>query len=91
MRQILLAVVAFTAIFLSATEPGSAYSGSAPWCAVVTVGRGASVERCIYRSFEECQPNVIAGDRGFCNTNPYWAAAQVAPAPKPRVRRKHRH
>lgn len=25
---------------------------------------------CIYRSIEECRPNVLTGNRGFCNPNP---------------------
>jgi len=29
-----------------------------------------------YRSFEECRPNVIAGNHGFCNPNPSQQASQ---------------
>jgi hypothetical protein len=29
---------------------------------------------CTYRSIEECRPNVIAGNRGFCNPSPYYVA-----------------
>jgi len=90
MRHVLLAAAASTVIFLSVTHPAAAYSGNAPWCAVVSLGNGSSVERCVYRSFEECRPNVIAGNRGFCNTNPYYAG-YVAAAPKPRLWRKRRH
>jgi len=87
MGRFLLVAVAFAAIFLSGTHPGSAYSGNAPWCAVFSLGHGSSVQSCVYRSFEECRPNVIAGNRGFCNTNPYWAG-RVAAAPKPRLRKR---
>ena len=90
MRHVLLVAVASTAIFLSGTHPGRAYSGNAPWCAVVSLGHGSSVQRCVYRTFEECRPNVIAGNRGFCNTNPYWAG-HVAATPKPRPWRKRRY
>jgi len=87
MGKLSLAAAVLAAAMLLGTQPSHAYYGNAPWCAVVSVGRGSSVERCIYRSFEECQPNVIAGNRGFCNTNPYWAG-HVAAAPKPRLRKR---
>jgi Protein of unknown function (DUF3551) len=87
MRKFLLVAVAFAAIFLLGTHPSQAYYGNAPWCAVVSLGHGSSVARCIYWDFESCRPNVIAGNRGFCNTNPYFAG-QLAASPKPRLARK---
>jgi uncharacterized protein DUF3551 len=87
MGKKLLVAVAFAAVFLLGAHPTQAYSGNAPWCAVVSLGHGSSVERCYYWSFEACRQNVIAGNRGFCNTNPYWAA-QVGAAPGPKARRK---
>jgi hypothetical protein len=27
---------------------------------------------CQYQSVAECTPNVLAGNRGFCQRNPYW-------------------
>ena len=35
-------------------------------------GRRRRRWECIYRSIQECQPNVLAGNRGFCNPNPYF-------------------
>jgi hypothetical protein len=32
---------------------------------------------CIYPSIEACRPNVIAGNRGFCNLNPSYAGPPV--------------
>ncbi|MGB7780289.1 MAG: hypothetical protein WCF86_02030, partial [Pseudolabrys sp.] len=29
---------------------------------------------CRYHTFAECQPNVLAGNRGFCNPNPSYVA-----------------
>jgi hypothetical protein len=54
----------------------------APWCAVINLGFGDVHWDCQYRSIEECQPQVIAGNRGFCNINPRYVppAANVAPA-----------
>jgi hypothetical protein len=63
--------------------------GSAPWCAVVEIGGGEMYWDCRYRTVEECAPNVIAGNRGFCNLNPYGpapGASAVEPA-----RRQTRH
>jgi hypothetical protein len=37
---------------------------------------GGFVERdCEYHSIEDCRPNVIAGNRGFCQPNPFYRAA----------------
>ncbi len=52
-------------------------AGDATWCAVINLGMGDVHWDCQYRTVEECVPNVIAGNRGFCNLNP-WA---VRPAP----------
>ena len=49
--------------------------GSAPWCAVVDQGAGNVMWECEYQSVAECQPNVLAGNRGFCQRNPYYQAA----------------
>jgi hypothetical protein len=32
--------------------------------------RGGVFWQCNYRSFEECYPNVLAGNKGSCNVNP---------------------
>ncbi len=69
---------------------GSAQAyGDAPWCAVISGGFDAHWE-CEYNSIEECRPHVIAGNRGFCNQNPYYTPpARRAPAPR-HHRRRHR-
>jgi hypothetical protein len=64
------------------------YYGDAPWCAVVGATDGEMVWHCYYRSVEECQPHVIAGDRGFCNVNPYGSHPDAAQQTPPR-HRKH--
>ena len=46
--------------------PASFAFGNAPWCAVVNLGMGDVYWDCQYRTVEECVPNVIAGNRGFC-------------------------
>jgi hypothetical protein len=51
--------------------------GSAPWCAVVDQGAGNVMWECEYQSVAECQPNVLAGNRGFCQRNPYYQAYQA--------------
>ena len=47
-----------------------------PWCAFIGMGEDAIYEDCRYRTFEECWPNVISGNRGFCNHNPRWVGLQ---------------
>jgi len=36
------------------------------------MGDGDAQWDCEYRSIEECRPNVLAGNRGWCNPNPYF-------------------
>ena len=62
------------------TSSSRAY-GDAPWCAVVNL-KGDVYWDCQYRTVEECVPNVIAGNRGFCNLNPW-------PGPSNPVAYKH--
>jgi hypothetical protein len=50
--------------------PASYAFGDAPWCAVISLGPGGVYWDCQYRTIEECVPNVLAGNRGFCNLNP---------------------
>jgi hypothetical protein len=80
-RLILAAVAALAGVFV-AFQPAKA---QAPWCAVITIGEDSVYWDCRYSSFEQCRPNVLAGNRGFCNHNPYFAAAF-----QPVERRRHR-
>jgi hypothetical protein len=82
----LLALAAFAAALFLNFEPAKAgyTDGPWPWCAVFTLGLGAVVWDCQYRSVEECRPNVLAGNRGFCNHNPAWADWQSAMEPRKR-------
>lgn len=49
------------------------FYGPGRWCAVVNTGVGNVTWDCSYPSIEACRPNVIAGNRGFCNLNPSFA------------------
>jgi Protein of unknown function (DUF3551) len=66
--------------------PASRASGDAPWCAVIEVGTGEMYWDCEYRTLEACVPNVLAGNRGFCNLNPYGPGPET---PKTAVHRKY--
>jgi hypothetical protein len=83
----MLIAVAAAALCLKTPTSYAQYYGDAPWCAVLQVGTGAVVWHCYYRSAEECAPNVVAGNRGSCNVNPYWAPA---PGSNPYARPKYR-
>ena len=85
----LLAAAAFAAALSIYAAPASAGTiGDAPWCAVQNLGAGDVTWDCEFQSVEQCQPEVIAGNRGFCNLNP--ARPQYQPAP-PIRRRKYHH
>ena len=81
-----LAVAAMVAALCFNASASHAYR-DAPWCAVVNWSDGDVIWDCRYRSIEECRPNVISGNRGFCNMNPGWIAPkQVAPR---KYRKRH--
>jgi hypothetical protein len=86
MRVLLAAAVCVAAMALDACP---AQAREAPWCAVVSLGSGSTYWDCQYRSVEECRPNVIAGNRGFCNHNPRYEG-EAAPA-KARHAHRKRH
>ena len=83
----LLAAAAFAMALSIYAAPASAdATGNAPWCAVQSIGAGDVVWDCEFQSIEQCRPEVIAGNRGSCNLNPYYQ-----PAPSPVQHRKYRH
>jgi hypothetical protein len=69
--NIFLAGAALISVSIS---PLNAEASEAPWCAVISRGGGNVKWDCTYRSIEECRPNVIAGNLGFCNPSPYYVA-----------------
>jgi len=81
-RLIPVAVAALAGVFFI-IQPAKA---QAPWCAVITIGEDSVYWDCRYSSFEHCRPNVLAGNRGFCNVNPYSA---YQPADRRGHRKKH--
>ena len=90
MRQYGLAIATYAVLTVCGSSPAHALYGNAPWCAVQSIGPGDLSEACIYNDFESCRRVVIAGNRGFCNTNPYLAGQPATAGAKPlrkRVRR----
>lgn len=87
MHRFAFALAAATTALCLTASASRALTGDAPWCAVVNLGNGEVTWQCYYQTVEQCQPNVIAGNRGFCNHNPYY----VAPAASPNVRHHPRH
>ena len=85
----MLRILAAAAMAIAAIsfEPLAARANEAPWCAVVSTGFGSVYWDCQYRSVAECEPHVIAGNRGMCNMNPYFQAS-MAPR-KHATRRRH--
>ena len=68
-RIILAGAVAVAALVLSLQPAGAS---EAPWCAVTSGGAGDMHWDCHYCSIDECLPNVLAGNRGWCNLSPYF-------------------
>ena len=77
MMRIVFAIAGVAATLCFAVSPSLAQSyGNAPWCAVVNIGAGDVYWDCQYRTFEACAPNIVAGNRGFCNLNPTYVPPQ---------------
>lgn len=75
MKRIILVGAVVIAGFSDLLGTASAdYRGNAPWCAVYSLGYGSLIYDCQYASIEACRPNVISGNRGFCNHNPGYEA-----------------
>ena len=91
-RTALLTSAVMTAL-LALPSMASAEYGPAPWCAVVSIGNGGVYWDCEYATAAECAPNVVAGNRGFCNRNPYFESRAAKAGHRCRVvrRRVHRH
>jgi hypothetical protein len=53
------------------SEPAGLY-GNSKWCAVMNEGGGVLNWDCEYEMVDNCTPAVLAGNRGFCQLNPYW-------------------
>ncbi len=69
--------------------PASWAFGDAPWCAVINLGTGEAYWDCQYRTVEECVPNVLAGNRGFCNVNPWPGPSAPRVVAHPRYKKRH--
>ncbi len=73
MMRIAVSLAAAAALICCDISPSHAqYSGTAQWCAVVSIGTGGVHWDCYYNTVEACVPNVLAGNRGFCELNPYY-------------------
>jgi len=88
MTRFLLGAAALMAAVSFISEPARAQVGNAPWCAVISVGSGSVYWDCHYWSVEACVPNVLAGNRGFCNHNPAYEGPPVRPR-VPHHRKRH--
>jgi hypothetical protein len=87
MTRIALALAILSAAVCFGMSPSQAGTyGDAPWCSVQNLGMGELEWDCEYATATACAPTVVAGNRGFCNRNPYFVEA----AP-PAYRRPHRH
>src|SRR6516162_9035007 len=80
--QFILIVVTIAAAILFDVRPSGAYQG--PWCAAENIGQDVRYD-CSMRTLEQCVSLIIAGNRGFCNPNPYYRGPEAAP---PGVKRK---
>lgn len=86
-RYLVLAAAAAATVLLA--SPGEAYF-QGPWCAGQGAGLSGWTENCSMPSFEACRREVVAGNRGVCFPNPYYAG-YVDHGPRRVVKRKYRY
>jgi hypothetical protein len=91
MSGIPLLMAAASALSFTISPAHAAYIGNAPWCAVVNTGAGNIEWDCEYGSIETCRPNVIPGNQGFCQINPYYPTAPPYGGPYIRQAPRHKH
>jgi len=91
MIRLVYAFAAAAALLLADIAPSQALSGDAPWCAVVNIGFGEMEWDCHYQTVEQCAPNVVAGNRGFCNLNPYYVPPIAPSGHAKHYMRRHSH
>ena len=77
MRTIFIVTVAVAAVGFVGLPSAKAHT--APWCAVTNYGNGSMYWDCQYSSIEQCRPNVLSGNRGWCNPNPDFVAYSAPP------------
>lgn len=91
MRKLVLAAFAGAGVAVAGAQPAAAYrveNHPAPWCAVISLGNGDAYWDCRYASLEACRPNVLAGNRGFCNENPYAVGWNEPISPRAAAKKK---
>ena len=90
MKRIIYLGAVLLPVMVFGPKPALAQVGLAPWCAVINLGTGTVYWDCQYATLEQCVPNVLAGNRGFCNHNPRlgWYAPQ---SEAPRKHHRYRH
>ena len=80
LAKLIFGIAAIAAATSFGTSTSRAY-GDAPWCAVITIGTGTVYWDCQYPTFEACYHlgNILAGNKGFCNVNPWPGPSQAVP------------
>ncbi len=84
-------VTVVAALCLQVSSSQAQNYGDAPWCAVLQIGTGSVTWHCYYRTVEECVPNVLAGNRGSCNLNPYFTGSRGPATTARPARHKRQH
>jgi hypothetical protein len=85
----LLALAVVSVVLGIGVHPAAANELEGPWCAMAWLGGGGVSRDCHFRTFDECWPNVISGNRGSCNPNPRWAGWNAPVEPGWRHAKRH--
>ncbi len=70
------------ALSFSAPESHASTYGDEKWCAVTNDGGDAVNWDCEYDSVIDCEPAVVAANRGFCAINPYYRTLESSAPPQ---------
>ena len=84
-----LIAAALLSLPLLCGQPARAETPELPWCGVISLGPQGAYWDCRYRSFEECYPNILTGNRGFCIQNPRYDWSSAPAKKKRRAARRY--
>jgi len=81
-RLLFVAALGAAALVFGVPASQAGTYGDEKWCAVTNDGGDAMNWDCEYATVLDCQPAVVAANRGFCAINPYYQPPPPSAAPQ---------
>jgi len=82
-RPVFAASALVAALWFGVAASRAGTYGDEPWCAVHDEGSGVMTWDCEFATVDDCSPAILAGNKGFCQRNPYWQPPPPQPPDDP--------